>query len=1051
MRNKFLLKTKSLLVVCTLIVGSMHAQSLYDWENPKVISRNKQDAHCTLMPFANRTSAINNIRSESPWRQSLNGLWKFNWVRKPESRPKDFYKTDFDDSNWDKIPVPSNWELQGYGIPIYTNINYPFPADPPKIPHNYNPVGSYLKTFTIPESWDGRRVILHFGAVRSAFYCWINGKKVGYSQGSKTPAEFDVTEFIKKGDNTLAVEVYRWSDGSYLEDQDFWRLSGIDRDVYLYATPKTYIKDYFIRSGLTKNYQNGILNVAVKLESVEKVNLKDYQVRLELIDESHKSLLDVQIEAEDKNGLLTFEKIIPNIKTWTAETPNLYTAILYLTNSLGQTAEILSSKTGFRQVEVKSGQLLVNGKPIYVKGVNRHEHDEKTGHVVSEASMIEDIKLMKQNNINTVRTSHYPNDPRWYELCNIYGLYVIDEANIETHGMGWEVELNMIAKDTFWLESHLDRIKRMVERDKNHPCIISWSLGNESGDGINFQEGYKWIKQRDNTRTVQYERAFENPHTDIVAPMYTRIPQLIEYASKEQNRPLIMCEYAHAMGNSVGNLQDYWDAIEKYDVLQGGCIWDWMDQGLLKKNEYGEQFWAYGGDYGDAPNDNNFCLNGLVRPDRTPNPSLYEVKKVYQNIKVTPVDLLKGRITIENKFDFQDLNAVQGRWELKADGKTLQEGDIKKLNLKAKEKKPFKLNIKTPKLKAGTEYWLKVTFSLDENMLWAKKGHILAQDQFLVPYQTPKVIPLDFNEISDLAVQEHIDMISVSGSDFKIDLSRKTGAIVAIQYKNDVLLKQPLVPNFWRAPTDNDRGNKMPERLWDWKMASFNMHVKDFEIQQFNSKSVQINVTSTINNLDASYQTTYTIYGSGDILVANKFTVGDKKLSEMPRFGMQTEIDSSFNKVQWYGRGPHESYWDRKTAANVDVFSSMVNELDYNYLRPQEHGNRAGVRWASFQNREGLGLLIVGKPLLNISAWPYKQIDLENANHPYEIPSRNTTTLNIDYKQMGVGGDNSWGAKAHEKYMLNDKTYSYSFRLHLYDKNDSVQQSAKEILPKRKQ
>ena len=1026
--NQYVLKMFSLCFFILISVNSF-SQSNNDWENPKVFSINKLDPQSASISYKN---------PKSEYYESLNGNWKFNWVIKPAERPVNFYEVDYNDSLWSDIPVPSNWELQGYGIPVYTNYVYPFPANPPHIPNNYNPVGSYRHKFNIPKNWDNRRVILHFGAVRSGFYCWVNGVKAGYSQGSKTPAEFDITELVKLGENQLAVEVYRWTDGSYLEDQDFWRLSGIDRDVYLYATPKTFIADYFIKAQLDKKYKNGLLNIEVDIKSINNNNFENYQINIECFNKQNKLVFPAITKKVNGDGGLVFSKKISNPDKWTAETPNLYKVNLSLINPNGEVIESLNSKTGFRNIEIKNGQLLVNGKAIYVKGVNRHEHDKLTGHVVTMESMIKDIVLMKQNNINTVRTAHYPNDSKWYELCDYYGLYVIDEANIESHGMGWDVEENTIAKDTLWLDAHLDRIKRMVERDKNHPCIITWSLGNEAGDGINFEKSYDWIKQRDNTRPVQYERAFENSHTDIVAPMYARIPQIEEYAKKQQTRPLIMCEYAHAMGNSVGNLRDYWDVIKKYDVLQGGCIWDWMDQGLLKTNEYGEQFWAYGGDFGDSPNDNSFCINGLIKPDRTPNPSLYEVKKVYQNIDVKPIDLLNGKISITNEFTFLDLSFVDAIWDLKADGKIIQKGEITHLNIKPNESKNYKIDIQKPVLQQNTEYWLNIKFILKNDAKWAKKDHVLAWNQFLMPYKTKSGIVMDTLSIPEVKYKENTHDITVFTDSFSVSIGIATGAIESLIYKNKQLITSPLIPNFWRALTDNDKGNKMGKRLSVWKTVSANKLITNIDIQQNQKYLVKIIVTSKINSLNASYKTTYTIYGSGDIIVDNKFTPGNKKLPEMPRFGMQMEIPKEFNSMEWYGRGPHENYWDRNTSAAVDVYSGLVEDLDFDYIRPQENGNKTDVRWLTFQNKKGMGLLIVGMPTLSVSAWPYTQLQLENANHPYEINNSTGITVNIDYKQMGVGGDNSWGAKTHEKYTLPAKEYEYKFRLRPFSDSDKL-------------
>ncbi|MFX1533250.1 MAG: glycoside hydrolase family 2 TIM barrel-domain containing protein, partial [Promethearchaeota archaeon] len=605
-----------------------------DWENPKILGRNKEAAHCTYIPYADTQTALKNDPLQSPFYLSLNGRWKFCWVKKPADHKLDFYKDNFDVSQWVDIIVPGNWELQGFGIPIYTNVIYPFPADPPHIPHDWNPVGSYRRTFTISNSWKDRQVFLHFGGVSSAMYVWLNGEKVGYSQGSKTPAEFNITEYLRKGENVLAVEVYRWCDGSYLEGQDFWKISGIERDVFLFSTPQVHIRDFFVRGDLDDNYIDGMLKVTVNVRNyLPDVSGKHY-VHIDLLDTDNKSVFETLTkEANIRNAdkiTIHFEQFVKKPAKWSAETPKLYSMLISLSNESGLITEVVSCKVGFRKVEIKDAQLLVNGIPIIIKGVNRHEHDPVTGRTVTEKLMIKDIQLMKQFNINAVRTSHYPNVPRWYELCDKYGLYVVDEANIESHGMGYDPE-DTLGNNPDWKEAHLDRTIRMVERDKNHPSIIIWSLGNEAGDGVNFEATYKWIHERDSSRPVQYEQAIEGPHTDIVCPMYSRIEQLEEYANKEQNRPLIMCEMLHAMGNSVGNMQDYWDVIEKHKVLQGGFVWDWVDQSFLKVDEDNMRYWAYGGDMGDdiVFNDGNFCINGLVQADRAPHPHLWEVKKVY--------------------------------------------------------------------------------------------------------------------------------------------------------------------------------------------------------------------------------------------------------------------------------------------------------------------------------------------------------------------------------------------------------------------------------------
>ena len=598
--------------------GRIYGQDVPDWENPDVIGRNKEPAHATIVPYTDPVNALPGDRKASPWFKLLNGMWKFNWVPKPADRPLEFSNIDYDVEAWNEIPVPSCWELEGYGTPIYTNITYPFPANPPFIPHDNNPVGSYRRSFTVPRSWLNRETFLVFDGVKSAAYIWINGREVGYTQGSKTPAEFRITDFLQPGRNILAVEVYRWSDGSYLEDQDFWRLSGIFRDVWLFSTPRLHIRDFWAQPKLVREYNDAVLDLSVSVRNYDNADAGNHTVQAMLFDNSGRRMFDNHLEKSvsvPSGGEVTleFEQYITEPKLWTAETPDLYTLLVMLKNSRGDVVEVESCRVGFRSSEILNGQLCINGVPIMIKGVDRHEHDPDDGRTITRESMIRDIMLMKQNNINAVRTSHYPNKPIWYDLCDEFGMYLVDEANIESHGMGYDPKKTLGNKPE-WQKAHLDRTISMVERDKNHPSVIVWSLGNEAGDGVNFVATSKWIHDSDPSRPVQYERAGLEPHTDIYCPMYARIEQIEEYAKTHSDRPLILCEYAHAMGNSVGNLQDYWDVIYKYPVLQGGFIWDWVDQGLRKTLPDGTEFWAYGGDYGDTPNDGNFCCNGLVFP-----------------------------------------------------------------------------------------------------------------------------------------------------------------------------------------------------------------------------------------------------------------------------------------------------------------------------------------------------------------------------------------------------------------------------------------------------
>jgi len=1029
--------------VMTVVLACFAADlaAAVDWENPEMIDRNKEPGHCTLMPYADVATAVVGTREASPYHKSLNGSWKFKWVPKPAERPVDFYKADYDVSGWDEIIVPSNWELHGYGIPTYTNAAFPFAPvnpNPPHIPHDDNPVGSYRTEFTVPSGWKGREVFLHFDGVRSAFYLWINGREVGYSQGSMTPAEFNITKYLRKGKNILAAEVYRYSDGSYLEDQDTWRLSGIYRDVYLFSTPKVHLRDFWVRSELDEEYRDAVLKVTATVHNFGSKTSERCTVDVTLLDEDGEAvggepLMSGKVGrvALGSDGVTEMQGEVSNPDKWTAETPHLYTVLLVLKYDSGKVIEVERCNFGFRKIELKGGQLLINGKAVLFKGVNRHEHDPDHGRAIPLSRMLQDVKLLKQSNINAVRTSHYPDDPKWYELCDKYGIYLIDEANIESHGIGYDPDRTLGNKPE-WRTAHLDRTIRMVERDKNHPSVILWSLGNEAGDGVNFDATSAWIHKRDPSRLVHYERCGEREITDIVCPMYAPIERLVKYASVEQKRPFILCEYAHAMGNSVGNLQDYWDVIEKYKHLQGGYIWDWADQALRKKTTGGEEFWAYGGDYGDIPNDDNFVCNGIVQPDRKPNPSLYEVKKVYQYIKAEAVDLLKGKVRIRNKYDFASLDFVDVGWQLEADGKLVQAGSLPKMSLGPQEEEKVTVGFIKPELKPDAEYWLKIVFTLAEDTLWAKRGHVVAWDQFKVPFDVPVSPEVAISGMTRVELEDSAKAVVVTGEDFVLRVGKESGTIESFKFGGKELISRALTPNFWRVPTDNDEGNWMPSRLSVWRQAGPGRTVNKVVAKQLHSQAVEITVESSLPAGGCGYRNVYTVYGSGDVVVESSVEASKVKLPNLPRFGMQMAMPGEFNTMTWYGRGPHETYWDRKTGAAVGEYSGKVAELIHNYVRPQENGNRTDVRWVSLTNKDGVGLLAVGMPLLSVSAWPYSMWDLEKARHINEPRHSGKITVNLDYKQMGVGGDNSWGARTHPEYTLGAGAYSYKFRLRPY-------------------
>ena len=1024
-------------LVSALSLGA-NPPELPEWQDPEIVEVNRVKPHATFFPYESYEKALDNNRHKSQNFIDLNGKWKFNWVKKPADRPIDFYKEDFDVTSWDEIDVPSNWELKGYGVPIYVNIPYEWTTDPnpPDVPEDYNPVGSYKRSFTIPESWDGRKVFIHLGAVKSAFYIWVNGEKVGYSQGSKTPAEFDLTPFIKTGENSVALEVYRWSDGSWLECQDFWRISGIERDVYLYSTPQTHIFDYFADATLMNYYRDGLLNLETIIKNYDDRSSR-YELKMTLrrkgdVVREKRESFRIRKESEQ---MVWFTEEIADVEKWSAEIPNLYTLVLELKDRKGNSLEFASSKIGFRYSEIRNGQLLINGKAIYLKGVNRHEHDEFEGHVVSKESMLTDIKLMKQNNINAVRTSHYPNDPYWYELCDKYGLYVIDEANIESHGMGYDPE-KTLGNNPLFIKSHLDRTIRMVERSKNHPSIIIWSLGNEAGDGICFDATYDWIKQRDVTRPVQYERAEGGRNTDIFCPMYHRIPGILGYVMEIKDKPLILCEYAHAMGNSTGNLVDYWDAIESHDQLQGGFIWDWVDQGLAKYTDDGEKYWAYGGDFGpgDVPSDGTFCLNGLVFPDRTPHPGLKEVKKVYQFIEFNPVDFSFDEIMITNKYDFKTLDDLAIYWEIESEGKVVQQGTLMNPDIQPKQSRIYTLEIKPFKPEPGKEYFLNLTaFQVMDSEL-INSGHIFAYDQFEIP------VPSKGTKTSDegsKVVYQNDEELKVEAGGITYSFNKDNGLLSSVVKEDREYLKEPLRINFWRAPVENDWGNKMPARLAVWRNAGKNAELRSVEHEQREEGYYEVDVDYWLSDVQSYYYINYEINGNGELRVNAYMEPAEQGYPELPRFGMMMAVGGQFDQLEWFGRGPHENYVDRKTSAIVGHYRSTPEDQYVPYIAPEENGYKTDTRWFTLTDDSGEGIMLKGVPHISFSALHFTNEDLtrekRDGMHTIDLVPREDIHVNVDYAQMGVGGDNSWGAKPLAKYSLPFKEYNYSFILKLID------------------
>lgn len=1039
---------KEIKIGCFLIILSIScfttkvSAQVNDWENPAVFQQNRLLARATFINYPDRATALKDDYRLSPYFYSLSGKWKFNWVPKPADRPVDFYKTGYNVSNWKEINVPGNWELQGFGTPIYTNIIYPFAKNPPYIDHKDNPVGSYVKEFELPAGWQKRNTFLHFEAGVAAMYIWVNGKKVGYSEGTKNPAEFNITPFLQSGINKIAIEAYRWSDGSYLEDQDFWRLSGFERDINLYSTANTRISDFFAHPQLDKKYQNGILNLDLKLDNYGD-KLSNSFVEMELIDENGKTVFKKNISVVLKPGIATLQSLSGDVrspKLWSAETPDLYTLLITLLDENKKPVEYVSTRIGFRSVEIKNGNLLVNGKYVYLKGVNRHEHDQTNGHVIDKETMIADLKLMKQFNLNAVRTCHYPDCTLWYKLCDQYGIYLVDEANIESHGMGYGKE-NM-AFDPAWDNVHLDRTYSLVERDKNHPSVIIWSLGNEASNGDVFKKTYEWIKSRDLSRPVQYEQAKEGKETDIVCPMYPTIDKVAEYAGrKDIYRPFIMCEYSHAMGNSTGNLKEYWQTIRAHHALQGGFIWDWVDQGILTKDENGIPYYAYGGDFNSKmyPNQENFCCNGLIWPDRTPTPQLYEVKKVYQNIQFKSKNLKNGLITLKNEFSFTNLIDYQFKWELLKNGNKVSEGDFN-VNLAPLSSKDIQL---TPQVetKPGEEYYLNITAYSKKETPLIPEGHVIAYEQFA----------FDKNDYFNAGGKQVINSIKPTFTQKNNKIEVVAGDIVALfdtgknfrlkeqsgltSYKKNGIevLKEAVTPNFWRAPTDNDFGAEIQHRLNVWRGVGYNRILKDVAVKE-TGNGVEITYSYRLPDVAADLIQTYKMDGGGSITVDAHYKTSNTELTEIPRFGNTVVLPVKYNNYKYYGRGPIENYVDRCDGSKLGIYGSKVKEQYTPYIRPQENGNKTDVRWLTLTDDKGFGLKVEGLQPLSVTALQNASEDFDPGfskkfMHRNDIYPRNEVVLNLDLFQRGLGGTNSWGQLPLDQYRYKNKDYNFSYKM----------------------
>jgi beta-galactosidase len=1042
------MKRKSVLLLClisTTVFGQVNF-TFKEWQDPSITRLGTLAQQSFSIPYPNEKQALQDAWMKSDNILSLNGTWKFNFANRFVDRAIGFEKEDFNTSNWSNIKVPADWQMEGFDAPIFTNISYPWAnnAKPPFIPSNFNPVGSYRRSFNLPANWQNQRVVLHFGGVNSAYYVWVNGNAVGYAEDSKMDAAYDITKFIHAGKNSIAVQVLRFADGTYLEDQDFWRLSGIEREVYLVATPKLFVQDFQCKTLFTNGFSTGTLQTAVSISN-QLAALSNAQLDIKLLDEQNQ----VVATSTTKFGVKSTETtqveskiVLQHPLLWNAESPHLYKAILVLKDAQGKLIQVFNQQVGFRQVDIKDGKVLVNGQPVLFKGVNRHEHHPEMGHaVVDEADMLLDIQRMKEYNINAVRASHYPNHPLWYKLCNKYGMYIVDEANVESHGMGvYDYQPygfamnNILARDAAWFPAIWQRIENMYQRDKNNPAIIFWSLGNEAGRGDNFKKSYDALKLLDHSRPIQYEQAFMDNYTDIVAPMYPVLSEMSAYAASGDKRPYIMCEYAHSMGNSTGNFNEYWDFIESNPQFCGGFIWDWKNQTFSKKTAGGQPYWAWANDLEPLfISKDKGCSDGLVFADGTPEPALEEVKKIYQYIKFKNFNQQKGSFTIENAYAFKTLDDIALSYQLIKNGIMVREGTIA-VPLGVKPQQKMNLDIPGyPSTFESGEYFVNLNASLKKAAPLLKKGHSVASEQFVVKEVMPTLLPMTASASSFATIDSSDNGFTwISAKDFSFVFNNKTGFLNAWIYQGKHLIKEPMVPDFWRSPIDNDLGNNMPKRTSVWKNIDAKMLLKNFTAQIENGLVV-VRSLSELADSKSEINLEYRISENGSMQVFFDFktasNVGNNATKgEIPRIGMRLTTFDEFENFSWYGRGPFENYWDRKQGAYVGLYTSKVKDQFVQYEMPQENGAKSDVRWLSLINNNGVGMKVSAQTdLLSVNAQNYRQADLEGKRHPYEVPLSNLVELHIDFKQMGLGGDNSWGRFPHDQYLLKDPAYHYAF------------------------
>ena len=1003
-----------------------------EWQDPRIVEVNKQPPFATHFSFPSVAEARQNVPEKAANFESLDGQWLFKWAARPADAPRNFWRPDFDASDWKQIPVPSDWVRQGYGRYQYLDEEYLFPVDPPRVLPDDNPVGSYIKEFEVPGNWSGRRIFLHFGSVRTVFYLWVNGRKVGYSEDSRLPAEFDVTDYVHPGHNKLGLQVLQWADAAYLEVQDMWRMGGIERGVYLYSTPATHMRDVFMRATLDDHYRDGVFDLDVEVTRTSPGPAVG-KLRMSLSDESGTVFVSQRFaHSGAQGGLYTLQGRLPAVRPWSAETPHLYNLLLELFDTHGALIEATSLETGFRKVEIIGGVLHVNGKPIMIRGVNRQEFDPQGMHVISRATMRRDVELMKQFNINALRLSHSPNDPYLYELADEYGLYLVDEANVESHGaMNAHI---MLADREDFREAHLSRMTGMVERDKNHPAIIIWSLGNEAGSGESFRQMYRRTKARDPSRPIQYEAAGDVDYTDIYVPMYAKVWDISKYLATNTthpNKPIILCEYAHMMGNSGGTIRDYWSMFYDHPQSQGGFVWDWVDQSLEVKQPDGSVYYGYGGDFERDKIEFSFA-DGIMSSLREPHPQAWDVKKAYEPVKFLEDDLVRGRVKVLNHYDFRGTTALAFSWRVEEDGHPIASGPMEVPDVAARDGAVVAVPLPRIDPRPGAEYFLMLEARTRAVDGLVPQGHLVAWEQFRLPVYAEAVASAASPSAATLRVTDERGTLSVVGKQIQVRFDKATGALVSLSDGSQELLAGPVSPHFWRAPTDNDIGAGLPEKLAVWRTMADSAVLRHFSYERQADGAISVHQSSSLGAGAVMFDTRYHIGIDGGVRISVSFDPGKMDLPFLPRLGLQLLAPATLSQLEWFGRGPQASYSDRWAAAPVGRYSGSVADQFHTYVRPQENGNKVDVRWMAVRAQDGTGLLVVGRPTFSGSALDVLDKDIDSPGHQLhsvDVRRRNFTVIDVDLRQMGLGGDDSWRSTAHPQYLISPRHYEYDFVL----------------------